>query len=187
MESYLALLRKEDDSDYGVSFPDFPGCITAGSTLEEARLMAKEALEAHIAFMAEDGDAIPDPGSLDQVMADPENRDAIPFLLDVAMPDEPAERVNLTFKRSVLGAIDRAAAARGENRSQFLARAGISRAQEAGPDAKSTTMVVRTYTKKNEPTKIKKVRFSGTGSRPSAGEMKSVTKAFAKSSRRKAG
>ncbi len=34
--SYIALLRKDEGSDYGVEFPDFPGCVTAGKTLEEA-------------------------------------------------------------------------------------------------------------------------------------------------------
>jgi hypothetical protein len=33
MTSYIALLRKDVDSDYGVEFPDFPGCVTAGTTL----------------------------------------------------------------------------------------------------------------------------------------------------------
>ena len=27
---YIAYLHKEKASDFGVSFPDFPGCITAG-------------------------------------------------------------------------------------------------------------------------------------------------------------
>jgi predicted RNase H-like HicB family nuclease len=30
---YIAYLHKDRDSDFGVSFPDFPGCITAGKTL----------------------------------------------------------------------------------------------------------------------------------------------------------
>jgi hypothetical protein len=30
MRYYVGLLHKDADSDYGVSFPDFPGCITAG-------------------------------------------------------------------------------------------------------------------------------------------------------------
>ena len=34
---YIALIHKEDASDYGVSFPDLPGCVTAGATLDEAR------------------------------------------------------------------------------------------------------------------------------------------------------
>jgi hypothetical protein len=29
MPSYIALLRKDPDSDYGVEFPDFPGWVTA--------------------------------------------------------------------------------------------------------------------------------------------------------------
>ena len=33
---YVAYLHKDRDSDFGVSFPDFPGCVTAGRTLEEA-------------------------------------------------------------------------------------------------------------------------------------------------------
>ena len=41
---YIAYLHKDRNSDYGVSFPDFPGCITAGKTLEEAHRMAAEAL-----------------------------------------------------------------------------------------------------------------------------------------------
>ena len=37
MRYYIALLHKDPKSDYGVSFPDLPGCITAGRTLDEAR------------------------------------------------------------------------------------------------------------------------------------------------------
>jgi predicted RNase H-like HicB family nuclease len=42
-----------------VSFPDFPGCVTAGRTSEEARRRAAEALSFHIAGMVEDGEKIP--------------------------------------------------------------------------------------------------------------------------------
>ena len=41
---YVAIIHKDHDSDFGVSFPDFPGCITAGLTLDEAKGMALEAL-----------------------------------------------------------------------------------------------------------------------------------------------
>ncbi len=33
---YIAYLHKDRKSDFGVSFPDFPGCITAGKTLDES-------------------------------------------------------------------------------------------------------------------------------------------------------
>jgi predicted RNase H-like HicB family nuclease len=57
---YIAYLHKEKKSDYGVSFPDFPGCITAGETLDEARRNAVEALSLHIKGMLEDGEEIPE-------------------------------------------------------------------------------------------------------------------------------
>jgi predicted RNase H-like HicB family nuclease len=60
---YIAYLHKDRDSDFGVSFPDFPGCVTAGRTLEEARRMAAEALALHIAGMIEDGEMVPDPST----------------------------------------------------------------------------------------------------------------------------
>ena len=50
---YLALIHKDPDSDFGVSFPDFPGCVTAGKSLEEAKAMAAEALHGPIAAMRE--------------------------------------------------------------------------------------------------------------------------------------
>ena len=44
MATYIALLQKAPDSDFGVCFPDFPGCVTAGKTLDKAAALAAEAL-----------------------------------------------------------------------------------------------------------------------------------------------
>ena len=67
MNNYIAVIHKEKNSDYGVSFPDFPGCATAGSTINEAKDMAREALELHIEGMLEDGEVIPMPSTLEEV------------------------------------------------------------------------------------------------------------------------
>ena len=58
---YLALVHQGKDGAYGVSFPDFPGCVTAGKTLGEVKRLAKEALELHIEGMIEDGEEFPTP------------------------------------------------------------------------------------------------------------------------------
>jgi predicted RNase H-like HicB family nuclease len=63
---YIAYLHKEAKSDFGVSVPDFPGCVTAGRTLEDARKLAPEALALHLEGMLEDGEAIPEPSTLDE-------------------------------------------------------------------------------------------------------------------------
>jgi predicted RNase H-like HicB family nuclease len=68
---YIAYLHKDSNSDFGVSFPDFPGCVTAGRTLDEARQLAPEALALHIEGMIEDGEHIPKPSTLDDLASDP--------------------------------------------------------------------------------------------------------------------
>ena len=123
MVSYIGLIRKEKKSDYGVDFPDFPGCITAGKTLEEARKMAPDALAGHIKVGVEYGDPIPEPSSLDKIMNDPENQDAVAFLVQVAVARPKAKRINITISETVLEEIDEYVKAHpGKNRSQVLAR-----------------------------------------------------------------
>lgn len=85
MQAYVALIHKDAASDYGVSFPDFPGCITAGRSLDEARQFAEEVLALHIDGMIKDGDAVPRPSSLEAVMADRINRDGVAVLVDAPM------------------------------------------------------------------------------------------------------
>jgi len=123
MADYIALIHKEPTSDYGVSFPDFPGCVTAGVTLDEARREAAEALALHIDGMIEDGDAIPAPSSLEDVMAERENREAVAFLVPAPARQARAVRVSITLPEDVLADIDRLAGCQGLSRSAFLARA----------------------------------------------------------------
>src|ERR1700694_2628793 len=118
MPSYIGLIRKDDGSDFGGDFPDFPGCVTAGATIEEARRLAEEALEMHVEGMAEDGEALPAPSSLDAIMADPANADAVAFLVTLAEATDRAVRINITLPERLLRRID----ARARNRSAFLAR-----------------------------------------------------------------
>jgi predicted RNase H-like HicB family nuclease len=123
MTSYIALLHKDPDSDYGVSFPDFPGCITAGSTLEEAWRLAEEVLAFHIDGMRSGGEPIPEPSTVDAIKSDPENGDALPFLVQVPEPAGRSLRINVTLPADLIAAIDRTS----KNRSRFLAEAARER------------------------------------------------------------
>jgi predicted RNase H-like HicB family nuclease len=125
MTQYIALIHKDGDSDYGVSFPDLPGCISAGSTLDEAREMAAEALILHLEGMVEDGEVIPEPSSLEAVMGDLENRDGVAILVR-AETKAKTVRVNITLPEDVLRIIDNYAEAHGQTRSGFLMQAGLS-------------------------------------------------------------
>jgi predicted RNase H-like HicB family nuclease len=130
---YIALIHKDPDSDYGVSFPDFPGIATAGRTLDEARAMAEEALAFHIEGMVEDGEAIPEASTLDAVMDDPVSRDGVVTLISTREQPKRAIRVNVTLPEDVLAAIDRYAENRGFTRSGFLTLAA-KRAMEDASD-----------------------------------------------------
>jgi len=123
MAAYVALLRKDPDSDFGVDFPDFPGCITAGETLAEARSMAAEALAGHIAFMLEDGDPLPDPTPLETIMEDPFNDDAVPFLVEVTGVENNTVHLDVPMPKAELNAIDSYARDHGVTRSQFIREA----------------------------------------------------------------
>lgn len=124
MPNYIAVVHKEPDSDYGVSFPDFPGCITAGKTIDEAKDLAYEALLLHLEGRREDGEVLPVPTNLEEIVADPENAEAVAFLV-VSAPDAPGKvkRINITMPEETLRRVDAAAKRRGLTRSAFLARA----------------------------------------------------------------
>ena len=126
MTAYIALIRKETMSDYGVDFPDFPGCVTAGKTLDDARRMAAEALTLHVEGLVEDREPIPEPSGLDAVMADLENRDAVAFLVDVGTSPAKAIRINVMLPEDLVAAIDRTTT----NRSRFLAEAARAKLRE---------------------------------------------------------
>jgi antitoxin HicB len=74
MPHYIALIHKDTNSCYGVSFPDVPGVITAGDSIDEAMRKATEVLE----FAAEDWETrdgskrFPSPRTIDELRADAE-------------------------------------------------------------------------------------------------------------------
>jgi predicted RNase H-like HicB family nuclease len=128
---YIALIHKDKDNAYGVSFPDFPGCISAGDTFDEAIAMAKEALGFHAQGMMEDGLDIPKPSTFEKIRVDKdawwaEDLDEaeiarVPLIVNVAAP----KRVNISLDKSLLAAIDQAAKEQGMTRSAFLESAAL--------------------------------------------------------------
>jgi predicted RNase H-like HicB family nuclease len=120
---FIAYLHKDRKSDYGVSFPDFPGCVTAGKTLDEARRMAAEALALHIDGMAEDGEPIPEPSTIDDVAEDPAMARAVAFLVSVGL--DKTVRLNITARESQVAAIDQKAHEAGMTRSAYMVRAAL--------------------------------------------------------------
>jgi predicted RNase H-like HicB family nuclease len=127
-----ALIHEEAGS-FGISFPDFPGCIATGRSEDEVLRRGAQALAFHVEGMIEDGDKLPQLRSLAELRSDPDFRedsaDAIIAVVDFDPPGR-AIRVNISMEERLLESVDRAAAAAGQSRSAFLADAARQRLKQ---------------------------------------------------------
>jgi predicted RNase H-like HicB family nuclease len=123
--NFPVVLHKDPHSDYGVVVPDLPGCFSAGSSVDEALAMAKEAIELHLEGLIHDGQPIPRPRKIEYHQKRADYRGGTWALVTIAASAlrVRAKRVNITVPERVLDAIDRAAEAHGQTRSGFLVEA----------------------------------------------------------------
>ena len=70
---YVSFIHR-DEAGYGVSFPDFPGCVSVGETVYDAVRHGREALAFHVDGLVDDGETIPSPRSIDAIEADRNSR-----------------------------------------------------------------------------------------------------------------
>lgn len=65
LKVYPAIFHEEDG--YWVEFPDLNGCVTEGSTIEDAMSMAQEALGLWLASQLEMGNELPTPSKIENI------------------------------------------------------------------------------------------------------------------------
>jgi hypothetical protein len=86
--------------------------------------MAHDALSLHFKGMLEDGDNIPAPSKLEDIMEDPDYSDAAAIhVVSVSEVKPKSVRVNITVPEDMLRKIDSVAKKRGMSRSSFLVHA----------------------------------------------------------------
>lgn len=127
---YLAFIHTTADKSgttFGISFPDFPGCVSVGDTIEDAVANGGKALAFHIEGMIEDGDPVPAARSTAAIKDDPDLADwrdgADLAWVPVVFDDGSPRRVNLSLDKGLLDAIDAEARRRGMTRSAFVSSA----------------------------------------------------------------
>lgn len=125
---YVAVIEKDEDSAFGVWFPDVEGCFSAGETIDEAVSNAAAALRQHVEAIESAGRKPPMPRSFDDVLREEEVATsvvdgailfAVPLLADAGR----TVRINISLDKALVDLIDTAATARGLTRSAFLAQA----------------------------------------------------------------
>jgi predicted RNase H-like HicB family nuclease len=134
---YRALIVQDDvdgpHDGYGVVFPDLPGCTSSGDTVEQAYEHAFEALALHIEGLVEEGTALPSPSPLNAPLppwlAGVPGRIERTVLVPVKLPGR-AIRISVTMDKGLLARLDAVAAASGESRSGYIARAVRERIEQ---------------------------------------------------------
>ncbi|MCY4128326.1 MAG: type II toxin-antitoxin system HicB family antitoxin [Gammaproteobacteria bacterium] len=124
---YVAFIHHEAGTGYGISFPDFPGCVSIGRSVDEAVHQGCEALAFHFEGLLNNGDVVPSPRTIEDIKADDSltewRKDADIVLVPLLLDKGSSKRVNISIDPGLLDAIDEEAKARGMTRSAFLANA----------------------------------------------------------------
>lgn len=124
---YSVFIHKDPGSSFGVIFPELPGCFSAGETMDEALTNAGEALAMHVGGLEADGEPVPLPLPVDDILRDPKFAEAredaviasVPLVRDLGS----TTRVNVSFDLGLLHALDSEARHRRQTRSAFIASA----------------------------------------------------------------
>ena len=119
---YVAIIEKETKSDWGIWFPDFDGCVSAGQTTAQAVKEGEAALQAHVDLMLEEGLELPVPSAIEKFFVRGDLSEHFPTLVKVHLPDR-TKRLNITIDEALLKRIR----AETGNVSQFLAGAARER------------------------------------------------------------
>ena len=137
---FIAIEPGDDKHAFGVVVPDLPGCFSAGDSAGDAMAQARDAILLHLEGLQGEGKAaFGQPGQPGQpspvdmhaahsgLVAKADFKGWIWAIVEIDPEDlsDAVERVNITVPKRVLTAADRYAAARGETRSGFLARAAL--------------------------------------------------------------
>jgi len=114
---YPAVLERAGKGAFGVWFPDFPDCVAAGTTQEDAIARAEQALARAVVSSTERDDPLPTPTPVDKISTP---KSFVAFIMVGVEPPDPSERVNVYLPKSLIAAADARAAELGMSRSSFF-------------------------------------------------------------------
>ena len=123
LKAYPAVFEQTKDGEYGVFFPDIPGCISAGDTLEEAIEMSKEALSLHLSEMINVNEKCP---TINLENAKKEAKDCLLMMIEPntaiisRRTKDKSVRINITIPQFLLESVDNYVKAAHTNRSRLI-------------------------------------------------------------------
>jgi len=146
MKTYFAIGHKEADSAYGFWFPDVEGCFGAGDTYDAALKDAADALRLHVEFLRREGEAIPEPRSIDEINQDPAVREskldegAFVMAIPLITPQKAKRRVSFNADAGIVTEVERQISKHGMTKTDWWVSAAH---QFIGGTALGSTKVKR--------------------------------------------
>jgi len=114
---YIALLD-EEKKGYGVTFPDFPECVTFGADVDEAVDMAHES-SMFVELLRENGESLPEPSTPSSAKSQAAGRKLI--TVEISEDDDDFEEVEVTMHKFLLERIIKYSDKYGVSPADFLA------------------------------------------------------------------
>jgi len=135
---YFAQFSPVKEGGYSVRFPDVPEAITYGVDIEEALLMAEDALKICLEEYAKRKTPFPVPSTLEQARTKAEEWEADldlekngnDFYQLIPAPDMDTTpvRLSISLPKNVIGILDRKAKLAGMTRSGYIAKLAMQNA-----------------------------------------------------------
>jgi predicted RNase H-like HicB family nuclease len=125
---YPVAIQKDEDSCYGVTVPDIPGCFSAGESLDEAINNVQEAISSHLEILAEDQKLAPKSSLVDIHINNEDYTGAIWAYVDIDVSPYlgKTEKATVTLPKLLIKQIDALVAdGKAKNRSAFLADSAL--------------------------------------------------------------
>jgi len=114
---YPAVLEKADKNTYAVWLPDFPDCVAAGTTQEQALEKLEARLIQVAESLAERDQELPEPTPIGVIE---KLKGFIAFVMVKVAPPNASERVNVYLPKNLIARADQRAADLGMSRSSFF-------------------------------------------------------------------
>jgi predicted RNase H-like HicB family nuclease len=159
---YPAVLEKGAKGVFGAWFPDFPDCVAAGHSQEEAILKAEFALARAVDVLFEQERALPESTAFEAIVL-PKGSHFVAFFAVGVEPPDPSERVNIYLPKSLIARADKRAAELGMSRSSFfgLAISAMIGRLGIGPFGAPLSKVEKSGALKTEKTPSKRPKPAG--------------------------
>ncbi len=116
---YPAVLERGPKGSFAIWFPDFPDCVAAGKTQEDALAKSEVALAKAVDALAEADHPLTQPTAFEDIRLPKGSRPIAYFAVSVEPPN-PSERVNIYLPRNLITQADKRAEELGMSRSSFF-------------------------------------------------------------------